>query len=116
MANQLIKLAENLSFRQLVIMRVIGAYQTGDFNGPPRRDSAFKTINGYDNISIATEIYDLYRRGIVHSDSAILGAAGITPSKLTIGGIGALLYNLMDLPHMAFDKMAERIVMFLITK
>lgn len=63
-----------------------------------------------------TEIYDLYRRGIVHSDSAILGAAGITPSKLTIGGIGALLYNLMDLPHMAFDKMAERIVMFLITK
>jgi len=114
MANQLIHIASELSYRQLVILRVIGAYQTGDLVGaPPRRSTEYGTITGYDNISIATDIFDLYRRSLVFSQSAILDAAGIIPSKLTISGMGALLYNLMDLPHMPYDELANTIVTFL---
>ena len=114
MANQLIRIASDLTYRQLVIMRVIGAYQKGDLKGvPPRRNTPYNSISGYDNISIATEIYDLYRRSLVFSKSAILDAAGITPAKLEISGIGALIYNLMDLPQMTYDDLAGRIVKFL---
>ena len=114
MSNQLIRIASDLTYRQLVIMRVIGAYQTGDLKGvPPRRTTPYNTIGGYDNISIASEIYDLYRRSLVFSKSVILDAAGITPAKLEISGIGALIYNLMDLPQMPYDDLAGRIVKFL---
>ena len=114
MANQLIRIASDLTYRQLVIMRVIGAYQTEDLQGAPsRRNTPYKVLSGYDNISIATEIYDLYRRSLVFSQSVILNAAGINPSKLEISGIGALIYNLMDLPHMPYNDLAERVIVFL---
>lgn len=113
MANQLIRIASDLTYRQLVIMRVIGAYQKDLYGVPPRRNTPYNTISGYDNISIATEIYDLYRRSLVFSKSAILDAAGITPAELEISGIGALIYNLMDLPQMTYDDLAGRIVKFL---
>jgi hypothetical protein len=88
--------------------------QKGDLTGvPPRRTTPYNTISGYDNISIASEIYDLYRRSLVFSKSVILDAAGITSAKLEISGIGALIYNLMDLPQMTYDDLAGRIVKFL---
>lgn len=114
MANQLIRLASDTTYRQLVILRAIGAYQTGDLkNAPPRRNTAFKSISGYNNISIATEIFDLYRKSLITSESAIFDAAGITPSHLAVNGIGALMYNLMDLPHMPFDDDAKVVIAFL---
>ena len=114
MANQLIRIASDLTYRQLAIMRVIGAYQTGNLQGGPQlRNTPYKVINGYDNVSIASEVYDLYRRSLVFSQSVIFDAAGINPSKLQISGIGALLYNLMDLPHMPYDDLTERIIKFL---
>lgn len=114
MANQLIRIASDLTYRQLVIMRVIGAYQTGDLKGAPlRRNTPYGKISGYDNISIAGEIYDLYRKSLVFSQTFILDSAGINPSKLVISGMGALLYNLMDLPHMSCDNLSKSIIDFL---
>lgn len=115
MANQLIKIAEDLTYRQLVILRIIGAYQKGDIAGvPPRRNVQFGSISGYNNISIASEIFDLYRKNLIFSQSAILDPAGITPSSLTVGGIGALIYNLMDLSTMQFGDDTREIVTFLV--
>ena len=55
----------------------------------------------------------MYRRSLVFSKSVILDVAGITPAELEISGIGALIYNLMDLPQMTYDDLAGRIVEFL---
>ena len=113
MANQLIKVASDLSYRQLVILYVIGAYQTHSNLIPFRRNKPFNNINGYEKISIATEIYDLYRKGIVYTDNVILGVANINPSQLTINGIGALIYNLMELSAMTLNPVAEEVIAFL---
>lgn len=54
---------------------------------------------GLNNVSIASDIFDLYRKSLIFSLNAMLDAAGINPSTLTLGGYGVLLYNLMELPR-----------------
>lgn len=114
MANQLIKLAESLSYRQLVMMRVIGAYQTKTIqNAPPLRGKRDGVIQGYQNISIASELLELYRNNLIFSKSVIFSVADIIPAELNISGNGALIYNLMELPQMEFDDTAKEIITFL---
>ena len=113
MANQLIKVASDITYRQLVILYIIGAYQSHPQLVPKRRDTMFNGIRGYEKISIASEIYDLYRRSLVFSKNVILDTSGFTPSLLEISGNGALIYNLMELSTMHFDKIADEIVDFL---
>lgn len=113
MANQLIKTASDITYRQLVILHVIGAYQSHPQLVPKRRDKAFNGIRGYEKISIASEIYDLYRHSLVFSKNVILDTSGFTPSLLQISGNGALIYNLMELSTMHFDEIAKEIVDFL---
>lgn len=111
-ANQLIKIAAELTYRQLVILKVIGFFQTNPM-APTRKKSAFTEINGLNNVSIASDIYALYQKSLVFSSNAILDAAGINPSTLSIGGYGALLYNLMGIADIPFDEMTCEIIVFL---
>ena len=110
MANQLIKIASDITYRQIVILYVIGSYQTNPQLVPKRRDRIFEGIQGYEKISIASEILDLYRRSLVFSENVILDKGGFTPSLLKLAGNGAFLYNLMELSTMQFDKIAQDIV------
>lgn len=110
MANQLIKVASDITYRQLVILYVIGAYQLNPQLVPKRRNTEFNSIRGYEKISIASEIFDLYRHSLVFSKKVILDTSGFTPSLLEISGNGALLYNLMELSTIHFDKIAQEIV------
>ena len=55
----------------------------------------------------------MYQKSIVFSQEAILDAVGINPSKLTLGGYGAMLYNLMELHSMQLDENATDIIKFL---
>lgn len=102
MANQLIKMATDLSYRQLVILSSIGLFQLNP-NAPIKRKDMLGHIEGYDKISIATDIYELYHRGLVHSSSVIMDVAGINPSLLELQGNGALLFNLMELANMEMN-------------
>lgn len=113
MANQLIKIAEDLTYRQLVILHVMGAYQACPNLMPKRKETAFDGIYGYKNISIASEIFDLYRKSLLFSKEAMLDAAGINPSTLEIGGNGVLLFNLMELSTIEQDRLWQDIVDFL---
>lgn len=115
MAFQLLRMAEKLTFRQLQIVSLIGGIQIAaeDMHFQPLRKEAYKSINGYKNISIATEVYSLYREGVIQSKSAILDPVGITPAELTVGGCGAMLYNLMELSKVPFDSYTPDIVQFL---
>lgn len=61
------------------------------------KEENYKEVRGLNNVSIASEIFDLYRKSLIFSSEAILDAGGINPSKLILGGYGALVYNLMEL-------------------
>lgn len=114
MANQLIKIAESLSYRQLVIMRVLGAYQTKTIqNAPPLRSKKTGVIQGYENISIASDILELYHNNLLFSNAVIFSVADIIPAELIISGNGALIYNLMDLSQMGLNDTTSEVISFL---
>lgn len=95
-------------------MRVIGAYQTKTIqNAPPLRGKRAGVIQGYENISIASEILDLYHNNLIFSKAVIFSIADIVPAELNISGNGALIYNLMDLPQMGLNDAASEIISFL---
>lgn len=99
-ADRLIKISSELTYRQLMIMSAVGFSQIA---GIQRKKEAYKVVQGLNNVSIASEIFDLYRKSLIFSSEVILDAGGINPSKLTLGGYGALLYNLMELPRIPFS-------------
>lgn len=101
-ANYLIKLAERLTYRQILILRAIGFAQQAKPR-MPLKQGPYYTVSGIENTAIATEIYDLYRAGILHSSNVILDCAGINPSALSVGGYGAHLFNLMELNKNIWD-------------
>lgn len=94
MADKLIKIASDLTYRQLMILGIVAYAQ---IKGITRKKESYKEVNGLNNVSIASEIFDLYRKSLIFSSEVILDAGGINPSKLILGGYGALLYNLMEL-------------------
>lgn len=103
MANYLIKLAEQMTYRQIIILQSIG---TAKFSFPPMplQKTAYNSVSGISNVAIAAEIFDLYRMSILTSSYAILDSAGINPSALSIGGYGAHLFNLMELRDTSGDN------------
>lgn len=94
MADALIKMSSDLTYRQIMILSVVGFSQ---ISGIKRKKDAYKEVNGLNNVCIASEIYDLYRKSLIFSTEVIFDAGGINPSKLILSGYGALLYNLMEL-------------------
>ena len=112
MANQLIKIASVISFRQLVILSVIGKSHYGILN-VSLRDNAFRGFENYEDMSIAAEIFDLYRMSLIISRSAILDAASFVPSLLVLNGMGQLLYSHMELFNIPLDDTTQSIIRFL---
>ncbi len=111
-ANQLIKLVENISYRQIVIISVLGR-STSNLNDFQLRDIPF---NGFENIndkSIAAEIFELYRWSIIISKEAIIDSARFTPSLLVLDGLGELLFNCMGLYNKIGGSTEKEIIDFL---
>lgn len=120
-ANHLIKLAEQLTYRQIAIVNSIAAMQIARTLNPPinpLKSSAYESVSGTENVAIAAEIFDLYRMSVLGSSQAILDAGGINPSTLNVVGYGAHLYNLMALGNMEPDpeliEIQASIMLFLI--
>lgn len=107
-ANQLLKIASELTYRQIQILHVIGLLQffaETEEIGPlrdARLQKAYTEVSGLESVGIASDIVDLYRRSLVHSGSVMLDAGGINPSTLSLVGYGALLFNLMGLSKEPF--------------
>lgn len=110
-ADRLIKISSELTYRQLMILCAVGFVQ---ISGVPSKQDTYGEVSGLNNVSIASDIFDLYRKSLIFSSNAILDAAGINPSTLSLGGYGALLYNLMELPRIPLtDKDCIDILIFL---
>lgn len=93
-ANQTIKIAEQLTYRQLLILNAIATFQIG---GVPLKKTAYGSVAGLTNVAIASEIFELYRMSLLSSSSVIFDNAGINPSALSITGYGAHIFYLMEL-------------------
>lgn len=123
MANQLLKLAEDLTYRQLVVLHILGGF-IGARNALSGhsflKQDAYKSVSGTENVAVASEIFDLYRRGLLGSSEVVFDAAGINPSALTIIAYGAHLYRLMELDHLEvhdnLQSVQVEIVNFLVGK
>lgn len=99
-ADRLIKISSELTYRQLVILCAIGFIQ---ISGVPSKQDTYSEVSGLNNVSIASDIFDLYKKSLIFSSDAMLDAAGINPSTLSLGGYGALLYNLMELRGISLE-------------
>jgi len=105
MAHQLAKIAEGLTYRQLVILRMIPAAASLGLRSSNYRDHGRFTKELY---QVLYEIFDLERRGFIAvGGNAVLGITDLIPSLLQIQGVGADLYNLMDLQKMKATEIAD---------
>ena len=95
MAHQMIKAAEQLTYRQLCILRLAVTKQVfglrdGDYRGC---DSFSKEL-----YQVLYECLDLYHRGFINfGGQAAFGPTDIIPGKMVVQGLGADIYNLMKL-------------------
>ena len=113
MANMLIKLASELTYRQYIILHVVNMFQNSKYNVEAKKEP-YESLAGFKTMTIATEIFDLYRRTLIHSSEALLDAAAINPSKLTLVGYGELMFELMELDGMKDDTICSEIIQFMI--
>lgn len=113
MANMLIKIASELTYRQYVILHVVNMFQNTTSDNVARNEP-YESLSGIKTMTIATEIFDLYRRTLIHSSEGLLDAAAINPSKLTLVGYGSLMFELMELNEMKGDAICAEIVEFMV--
>lgn len=121
MANRLLKLAAELTYQEILVLRVLGLLEGYEkmglypSDGGIRKKEAYNGVDGLAAIAVASDVFSLYRSSLVYSTSAILDAGGINPSDLYIAGYGALLFNLMELGNMVYkDSEATSIYEFLV--
>ncbi|MEK6768693.1 MAG: hypothetical protein AABY85_06860 [Gemmatimonadota bacterium] len=95
MAHQIIKAAEQLSYRELCILKLAVVRQAftlrdGDYRG---QDSFTKEL-----YQVLYECLDLYHRAFINFGGEVaFGPTDVAPAKMTVQGLGADLYNLMRL-------------------
>lgn len=96
MGHQLIKASEELTYRQLCILKLVVAKAHYGLRNQNYRDHGNFARNLY---SVLYECMYLYQKEyITEGDSShALGLTDIVPSNITVQGIGSDLYNLMKL-------------------
>ena len=101
MAHQLTKAAETLTYRQLCIMNLIVvkdhfALRPEDYRG---HGSFSREL-----LQVLYEYFDLYRRGFVNFGGEVaFGPSDVNPGKTMIQGLGAELFNLMQLREIPIE-------------
>ena len=105
MAHQIIKVAEQLTYRQLCLLKLAVVKQefglrSGDYRG---QGSFTKEL-----YQVLYECLDLYHRGLVNFGGEVaFGPTDIAPGKMTAQALGADLYNLMRLGTIPKNDLAS---------
>lgn len=103
MAHQIIKAAEQLTYRQLCILKLAVVKQTlqlrnGDYRG---HDSFSKDL-----YQVLYECLDLYHRAFINfGGEVVFGPTDVSPGKMTVQGLGADLFNLMSLAEIPTEDL-----------
>lgn len=105
-ANMLIRLSERLSYRQLCILAILGQKPKFHLFESSYKDHLKKIDEKLGNL--LQEIFQLYSEGILNAGGhALLGVANINPSMIELQGIGAQIFNLMELYTIDEDDLNE---------
>ncbi len=103
MAHQIIKAAEQLTYRQFCILKLAVVKQAfglreGDYRG---HGSFSKEL-----YQVLYECLDLYHRGFINFGGGVaFGPTDVAPGKMTVQGLGADLFNLMSLATIPNDDL-----------
>ncbi|MGI8727611.1 MAG: hypothetical protein ACR2K6_08045 [Solirubrobacterales bacterium] len=103
MAHQLLKAAEQLTFRQLCLLR-IGAIR----EQLSLRSTDYRSQGTFDKelYQVLYECHDLYNRGFVaFGGTAGFGPTDVVPAQMNPQGIGGDLHNLMKLALIPMDQL-----------
>ena len=95
MAHQITKTAEDLTFRQLCILRLAAIKHEFDL-----RESGYRGQRSFatELLQILYECLGLYSHGYISfGGTALLGLKDVKPASMTVQGLGASTYNLMRL-------------------
>lgn len=104
LAHQLVKLAEQLTYRQLCILRVSATTASYGLH-----QAAFRGQRTFskDLLQVLYECFDLYQRGLIsNGDAVALGVSDINPSAMKTQGLGAELHNAMRLWEIPEEEVA----------
>ena len=95
MGHQIIKIAEQLTYRQLCILKLAAVKQNLNLkDGDYRGHGSFQK----DLYQVLYECLDLYHRGLVNFGGDVaFGPTDVKPAHITIQGLGADIFNLMGL-------------------
>ncbi|HAS8623086.1 TPA: hypothetical protein I7784_22825 [Vibrio vulnificus] len=95
LGHQVIKIAEQLTYRQLCILNLCAFKQYHQLKSTNYRGQASFSRELY---QVLYECHDLYVRGLINIGGEVaFGPTDIVPAQMTIQGIGADLFNLMGL-------------------
>lgn len=109
-ANQLVSLAQKLSYRQIKLLNLYVINQQALNILLRKEDYSKNGISGYNLISVLQDTLELYHIGIVGGNGKVILEMGyINPSEIRVQGMGALLYNLMELSTMPYTELDELI-------
>ena len=101
MAHQIIKVAEDLTYRELCILRLSAVKEFYTLRASDYRGYGPFPKELY---QVLYECMDLYHRGLINFGGSVgFGPTDVTPNAMTIQGLGADLYNLMSLAEIT-DK------------
>jgi hypothetical protein len=101
-ANLLIRIAGELSYRQLCLLSLSG--QKDKFN---LKQSDYREENtmSVDRIGVLQEIFKLEQMSLLNSGNVLFGFTNITPAKTNVEGVGEILFKLMDLSRIRSDEL-----------
>jgi hypothetical protein len=103
MAHQIIKIAEQLTYRQLCIMKLSVIKESFKLHDNHYRDQEYFTQELY---QLLHECLDLYYRGLINFGGKIgFGLSDVTPGKMKVQGLGADIYNLMALEKIPIEEL-----------
>lgn len=95
LAHQLTKAAEQLTYRQLAILKLAATKTSFSLRASNYREQA--TFEK-DLLQVLYECFDLYQRGYINNGGSVaFGPSEIAPASMSTQGLGAYIYNLMKL-------------------
>lgn len=101
-ANLLIRIAGELSYRQLCLLSLFA--QKDKFN---LKESDYRQENtmSVDKIGLLQEVFKLEQMSLLNSGNVLFGLTNITPAKMNVEGVGQALFKLMDLSKIRSDDL-----------
>ena len=109
-ANQLINISKRLTYRQIKLINLFVINQQLPIKILKKEDYTKGGVSGYTLISVLQDTLELYNIGLVGGNgSVILEMPYIVPADIRVHGMGAILYNLMELSKMPYTELQDLI-------